>query len=156
MSARGIRRSPHISGKISRMTPRMLLRFTITMRGAAKAFPAPRSIKPSPIPLAERKREVHTRTRDSGGVHYVHRVSHACVLREIPRHEKHASQYHHHHHHNRPPEKKVKIKGRLISRDSPLSRRIDRLFFAARKRGMEEMLEKNGRSRCRKKSDICR
>lgn len=52
---------------------------------------APRSIKPSPIPLAERKREVHTRTRDSGGVHYVHCVSHACVLRESPRHEKHAS-----------------------------------------------------------------
>lgn len=40
----------------------MLLHFTITMRGAAKAFPAPRSIKPSPIPLTERKRKVHTRT----------------------------------------------------------------------------------------------
>lgn len=38
-------------GKISKVTPQMLLHFTITMRGAAKAFPARRSIKPSPSPL---------------------------------------------------------------------------------------------------------
>jgi len=68
-------------GKISKMTWRVLLHFTITMRGAAKAFPAPRSIKPSLIPLTERKRKVHTRT-DTGGVYHVHCVSHACVLRK--------------------------------------------------------------------------
>lgn len=57
-------------GKISKVTPQMLLHFTITMRGVAKAFPARRSIKPSPSPLQNANAK-YTRT-DSRGALYLH------------------------------------------------------------------------------------
>lgn len=67
----------------------MLLQFTITMRGAAKAFPAPRSIKPSPIPLTERKRKVHRRT-DTDSVYTMYTVcaTHVCYGKPTPRERK--------------------------------------------------------------------